>query len=103
MDVAHSPGYRKKIMDGPDTGARDDGQDAWSGLLAGLGVALPLGVIGVLIVRRVVSVAFRSADSGTSAVALVDTTYCAFVVLQHCAFVVLCSFFVGRRRRRSPA
>ncbi|MET4637883.1 LysE family transporter [Mycetocola sp. 2940] len=50
------------------------------GALAGLGVAMPLGAIGVLIIREGVVAGFRSAAAGAIAVGLVDTAYCVLAV-----------------------
>lgn len=50
------------------------------GALAGLGVALPLGAIGVLLIREGVVSGFRSAAAGAGAVGLVDTAYCVVAV-----------------------
>lgn len=53
---------------------------ATAGLVAGLAIALPLGAIGVLIVRRGVTHGFRAAGAAGSGVALVDTVYCVLAV-----------------------
>lgn len=45
-------------------------------MLAGLGVAVPLGAIGVLVVRQGALSGFRSGAAAGSAVAMVDTAYC---------------------------
>ena len=50
------------------------------GALAGLGVAMPLGAIGVLLVREGMRAGFRIAAAGALAVALVDTAYCVLAV-----------------------
>ena len=50
------------------------------GALAGLGVAMPLGAIGVLLIREGVVAGFRRAAAGALAVALVDTGYCVLAV-----------------------
>lgn len=50
------------------------------GLLAGLGVAMPLGAIGVLLIREGVTAGFRIAAAGAAAVALVDSAYCVLAV-----------------------
>lgn len=50
------------------------------GALAGLGVAMPLGAIGVLLVREGVLAGFRIAAAGAVAVGLVDTAYCVLAV-----------------------
>jgi threonine/homoserine/homoserine lactone efflux protein len=46
------------------------------GALAGLGVAMPLGAIGVLLLRVGVLSGFRTAAAGAVAVGLVDAAYC---------------------------
>lgn len=50
------------------------------GALAGLGVAMPLGAIGVLLLREGVVAGFRVAAAGAAAVGLVDTAYCILAV-----------------------
>ena len=50
------------------------------GALAGLGVAMPLGAIGVLLIREGVVAGFRVAAAGAVAVGLVDTAYCVLAV-----------------------
>jgi threonine/homoserine/homoserine lactone efflux protein len=50
------------------------------GALAGLGVAMPLGGIGVLLIREGVVSGFRIAAAGAIAVATVDALYCAVAV-----------------------
>ena len=50
------------------------------GALAGLGVAMPMGAIGVLLVKEGVGAGFRVAAAGAVAVALVDTAYCVLAV-----------------------
>jgi arginine exporter protein ArgO len=47
-----------------------------TGMLAGLGVAVPLGAIGILIVRQSAVSGLRSGAVAASAVAMVDTAYC---------------------------
>ena len=47
-----------------------------AGALAGLGVAVPLGAIGLLLVRQGVTGGFAVGAAGAAAVALVDTVYC---------------------------
>lgn len=54
---------------------------AMAGLLAGLGVAMPLGPIGVLILRESITGGFRSGAAAAVGVALVDLTYCAAAVV----------------------
>lgn len=54
---------------------------ALAGLTAGLGVALPLGAIGVLIVREGIVHGFARAAATALAVGLVDTVYCAAALL----------------------
>ncbi|TFD38365.1 lysine transporter LysE, partial [Cryobacterium sp. TMB3-12] len=46
------------------------------GLLAGWGVAVPLGAIGVLLVREALAVGFGAGAIAALAVALVDGLYC---------------------------
>lgn len=50
------------------------------GALAGLGVAMPLGAIGVLLIREGVVAGFRRAAAGAVAVGLIDTAYCVLAV-----------------------
>ncbi|MET0933650.1 MAG: hypothetical protein ABWX56_08050 [Mycetocola sp.] len=50
------------------------------GALAGLGVAMPLGAIGVLLIREGVVTGFRRAAAGAIAVGLIDTAYCVLAV-----------------------
>lgn len=54
---------------------------AAAGFAAGLGVAMPLGAVAVLILRVGIVHGFRSAMAAAGAVALVDTLYCAAAVL----------------------
>lgn len=51
-----------------------------SGLLAGFGIAAPLGAIAVLLIGEGVSRGFRAGSPGALAVGLVDTLYCAAAV-----------------------
>lgn len=48
-----------------------------AGVLAGLGVAVPLGAIGALLVREGLVFGFRVAASAAAGIAAVDTLYCA--------------------------
>ncbi len=58
------------------------GPDAfWSGVAAGLGVALPLGAIGILIVREGVERGIRPAAAAATAVACVDLGYATLAVV----------------------
>ena len=50
---------------------------ATSGMLAGLGVALPLGAISVLLLGEGVTRGFRAGAPAALAVGTVDTLYCA--------------------------
>lgn len=52
-----------------------------AGILAGLGIALPLGAIGVLIVREAVERGLRPAVAAATAVACVDFGYALVAVL----------------------
>jgi arginine exporter protein ArgO len=52
-----------------------------SGVVAGLGVAMPLGAVGVLLVQEGASRGARRALSGAAAVASVDALYCALALL----------------------
>ena len=52
-----------------------------AGLLAGLGVALPLGAVGVLLLQEGMLRGRRSALLGASAVATVDLAYAAAAVV----------------------
>lgn len=51
-----------------------------SGLLAGFGIAAPLGAIAVLLIGEGVNRGFRAGSPGALAVGLVDTLYCAAAV-----------------------
>jgi arginine exporter protein ArgO len=51
-----------------------------AGLLAGLGIAVPLGAIAVLLVAEGVDRGFRRGAPGAIAVGLVDTLYCTAAV-----------------------
>lgn len=53
---------------------------AAAGFVAGLAIALPLGAIGVLVVRRGITHGFRAAGAAASGVAFVDTVYCVLAV-----------------------
>ena len=52
-----------------------------AGLLAGLGIAVPLGAIAVLLVNEGVSRGFRAGWPGAVAVGMVDTLYCTAAVV----------------------
>lgn len=52
-----------------------------SGLAAGLGVAVPLGAIGVLLIQEGVTRGLRRGAPAAIAVGVVDTVYCAGAVL----------------------
>jgi arginine exporter protein ArgO len=52
-----------------------------AGVVAGAAVALPLGAIGVLLVREGIDSGWRTASGGALGVALVDGTYAAVAVL----------------------
>lgn len=95
------------------------------GLLAGWGVAVPLGAIGLLVVREALTGGFRAGAAAALAVAMVDGLYCAAaVVLGAAAAPVIASWGAapalgagvilmalgihglgagGLRRRRAPA
>ena len=51
-----------------------------AGALAGLGVALPLGAVGVLIVQEGISGGWRPASAAATGVALVDGAYAVVAV-----------------------
>ena len=51
-----------------------------AGALAGLGVALPLGAVGVLVVREGITGGWRPASAAATGVALVDGAYAALAV-----------------------
>ncbi|RIJ78311.1 hypothetical protein D1871_03200 [Nakamurella silvestris] len=59
----------------------DFGQLYLTGVLAGLGVAVPLGAIGLLLVRQGLESGFRVGAAGAGAVALVDTLYCVLALV----------------------
>ncbi|HXH34749.1 MAG TPA: LysE family transporter [Plantibacter sp.] len=52
-----------------------------AGMAAGVAIALPLGAVGVLVIRRGVVAGWRPAAAAAGGVALVDTVYCALAVL----------------------
>jgi len=52
-----------------------------AGVIAGLGVAMPLGAIGVLLVQEGITRGWRPAAAGATGVALVDFGYAAAAVL----------------------
>ena len=52
-----------------------------AGLLAGWGVAVPLGAIGLLLVREALAGGARAGVAGAAAVATVDGLYCAAALL----------------------
>ena len=52
-----------------------------AGVIAGLGVAMPLGAIGVLLVQEGITRGWRPAAAGATGVALVDFGYAAVAVL----------------------
>ena len=54
---------------------------AATGVLAGLGIAMPLGAIGVLIIRLGITRGFRAAAAAGLGTATVDGTYCALAIL----------------------
>ena len=91
-----------------------------SGALAGLGVAMPLGAISVLLIGEGVARGFRAAAPAGLAVGLVDTVYCALAVVLGvvaapaiaawgswpravggCALIVIAAFGLWRAWRRS--
>ena len=90
------------------------------GLLAGWGVAVPLGAIGLLLVREALAGGFRAGAAAALAVATVDGLYCAAAVLLGAAAApviaswgaapALCAGLIlvalgahGLLRRRAPA
>lgn len=91
-----------------------------SGALAGLGVAMPLGAISVLLLGEGVARGFRAAAPAGLAVGLVDTLYCALAVvlgvvaapaiaawgtwprlIGGCALIVIAAFGLWRAWRRT--
>ncbi|POH73326.1 hypothetical protein CVS27_10410 [Arthrobacter glacialis] len=50
------------------------------GLLAGIGLAAPLGAIGILLIREGLTVGFKRASPAALAVGLMDASYCALAV-----------------------
>lgn len=50
------------------------------GAAAGLGVALPLGAVGVMLLQQGMYGGLRSAFAGATAIGVVDTIYCAVAV-----------------------
>jgi len=53
---------------------------AVTGVIAGFGVAVPLGAIGVLLIRLGLKAGFRAAVAGGLGVATVDLAYCSLAV-----------------------
>ena len=66
-----------------------------AGALAGLGVALPLGAIGVLIVQEGITGGWRPAAAAGTGVALVDGAYAALAVA---AGAAVTGALIGRER-----
>lgn len=62
---------------------------AGAGIVAGLGVAMPLGAIGALLLREGLVNGFRVAASAATGVAVVDTVYCAAAAIVGAAFAPL--------------
>jgi threonine/homoserine/homoserine lactone efflux protein len=62
---------------------------AGAGVAAGLGVAMPLGAIGALLLREGLVNGFRVAASAATGVAIVDTGYCAVAALVGATFAPL--------------
>ncbi len=62
---------------------------AGAGVVAGLGVAMPLGAIGALLLREGLVNGFRVAASAATGVAIVDTAYCAVAALVGATFAPL--------------
>lgn len=58
---------------------------AAAGFAAGLGVAMPLGAIGAMILREGLVSSFRRAAAAAAGVASVDTAYCAVSMLSGAA------------------
>ena len=54
---------------------------ALAGIAAGLGVAMPLGAIGALLLREGLVNGFRVAAAGAAGVATMDSVYCAVATL----------------------
>jgi threonine/homoserine/homoserine lactone efflux protein len=66
-----------------------------AGAVAGLGVALPLGAVGVLIVQEGVTGGWRPASAAATGVALVDGAYAALAVA---AGAAVATALAGRER-----
>jgi arginine exporter protein ArgO len=66
-----------------------------AGMLAGLGVAVPLGAVGVLLVQEGVTRGWRPAAAGATGVALVDGGYALVAVV---AGTAVSSALAGRER-----
>lgn len=62
---------------------------ALAGIGAGLGVAMPLGAIGALLLREGLVNGFRVAAAGATGVAVVDTAYCALATVAGAALAPL--------------
>lgn len=54
---------------------------ALAGIVAGLGVAMPLGAVGVLLLREGLENGFPIAAAAAAGVAVVDLVYCAFAAV----------------------
>lgn len=68
---------------------------ALAGIAAGLGVAMPLGAIGILIVREGILHGFARAACAALAVGVVDTAYCAVALLAGGAIAPLITVWDG--------
>ncbi|NLW98315.1 MAG: LysE family transporter [Actinomycetales bacterium] len=62
---------------------------AGAGIAAGLGVAMPLGAIGALLLREGLVNGFRVAAAAATGIAVVDTVYCLIAALTGALFAPL--------------
>lgn len=56
------------------------GTAAWAGVLAGLGLAMPLGAVATLLMMEGLVSGFRVAATGAAGIASVDTIYCGLAM-----------------------
>lgn len=66
-----------------------------TGIAAGLGVAMPLGAIGALLLREGLSNGFRVAAAGAAGVAATDVVYCAVATLTGGVFAEFIQSYEG--------
>ena len=66
-----------------------------TGIAAGLGVAMPLGAIGALLLREGLTNGFRVAAAGAAGVAATDVVYCAVATLTGGLFATFVQSYEG--------